>query len=602
MMDSMIEQASITAASVMGKSIPIPIPETVLAALMAAEAAFIERGFRRLVRQGELLMILARVREFADWRVQAEFGGRFLWGVLKGLASPVTGLVQFAISGIELAGAAGSWALKHMQHKPDVAAEANALAAEFGHFAAVAVANLQSLRSKEGALTFASAVFSAAEAAGTAIEHELVRMAREKGRQAADSLVDELRHRPLPQLAEIAGEIIGTVVIELVLLVFSEGIGNLISKLGEFARALRPLSRGVGVLADVLVTVGGIIAKLEHIVGTLMQKTVLRPLMPLLEALEPLLARVRQFARRAVGMSEEAATGIGRLGARTLASEESTAAGATERAASAPPPKRPVQPPQPPIADIPRRPGGVGPPGVRGATAEGVGEKFRYQYHPERPTPPVESRPTPPGGRTQRPVYSAEPGPTKPSVGERTPAAPEPKPPSEEEENWDIFKTEQERVPPERAIIEAEETEPPAESPIISPTRHQRLSESRRASDELAANMAKEGNPRPPGHDTHHIAAYNDPRAREACDILEEAGINPRNDPRNGIHLPRTTTDPRTRPEAYSRHPTIHTEAYYKNLTKRLRQARDNGTVEQTLADIYSEIAVGQFPHPKKRY
>src|SRR5262249_4953315 len=110
-----------------------------------------------------------------------------------------------------------------------------------------------------------------------------------------------------------------------------------------------------------------------------------------------------------------------------------------------------------------------------------------------------------------------------------------------------------------------------------------------------------EGNPRPPGHDTHHIAAYNDPRAREACNILKKAGINPRNDPRNGIHLPRTTMDPRTRPEAYTRHPTIHTDAYYKNLTARLREAQTNGTVEQTLADIYGEIARGKFAHPKKR-
>ncbi|OUM02004.1 hypothetical protein [Variovorax sp. JS1663] len=59
------------------------------------------------------------------------------------------------------------------------------------------------------------------------------------------SLVDHFLEAPPPELGEQAGEILGTVLIEMVLLLFTEGIGNLITKLGEFARALRPLSRGV---------------------------------------------------------------------------------------------------------------------------------------------------------------------------------------------------------------------------------------------------------------------------------------------------------------------------------------------------------------------
>ena len=136
-------------------------------------------------------------------------------------------------------------------------------------------------------------------------------MARERGSKAADQLVNELRKTPLPELAERAGEIVGMVVIEVVMLAFSDGIGNLIAKLGEFARSLRPLSRGVGAVADVMVGAGRIIAELEHIVGTLMSKTVLKPLMPLLEALEPLLARAQKFSQRLLGLSEEAATGLG---------------------------------------------------------------------------------------------------------------------------------------------------------------------------------------------------------------------------------------------------------------------------------------------------
>jgi len=338
MMDSLIDNASIAAAKALRTSAPIPIPETVLAALTAAEAAFVGRGFRRLVMQGELLEIAGRVRELADWKVAAEFGLRYLWGVLKGLASPVTGLVQFAKSGVELAAAAGSWAAEHLQQTPEVGTEATGLVADWENFRTAARASLESLQTKEGALAFAGSVFSAAEAAGAAIEHQLVAMAREQGGNAADRLVNELRKTPLPELAERAGEIVGMVVIEVVMLAFSDGIGNLIAKLGEFARSLRPLSRGIGAIADVMVGAGRVIADLEHIVGALMSKTVLRPLRPLLEALEPLLARAQKLSQRLLGLSEEAGTGLGRAGARALTPGKTSAADTAEHALAPPAP------------------------------------------------------------------------------------------------------------------------------------------------------------------------------------------------------------------------------------------------------------------------
>lgn len=425
-MDALIDQASIVAGKALSTSVPIPIPETVLAALTAAEVAFIARSFRRLVMQSEFLEIVGRVRELADWKVAAEFGLRYIWGVLKGLASPVTGLVQFAVSGVELAAAAGSWAVEHLQQTPEVQAEAQGLAADWEKFRTAAAASLKPLQSRQGALEFAGAVFSAAEAAGAAIERQLVGMARERGSKAADQLVNELRKTPLPELAERAGEIVGMVVIEVVMLAFSDGIGNLIAKLGEFARSLRPLSRGVGAVADVMVGAGRIIAELEHIVGTLMSKTVLKPLMPLLEALEPLLARAQKFSQRLLGLSEEAATGLGRAGARALTPGESSAAGATERAtehAPAPPAPKPStahRPPRPPAAEHPPGGGGPGGGGARGATAEGVGEEFRYEYHPERPVPPVEPRRARPAGEPQQAGQSR---PARPRAGERVPPA-----------------------------------------------------------------------------------------------------------------------------------------------------------------------------------
>jgi hypothetical protein len=141
----------------------------------------------------------------------------------------------------------------------------------------------------------------------------------------------------------------------------------------------------------------------------------------------------------------------------------------------------------------------------------------------------------------------------------------------------------------------------PPEALTETDRRHQRLETSRRASAELEAAMAAQGDPRPPGHDTHHVVADADPRAAVAREILREAGINPRNAPENGIHLPRTSMDPATIPDAATRHQTIHTDAYYRELTLRLIEAKRNGTVPETLAQIKTEIAEGKFMNASKQ-
>ncbi|MEU0740847.1 AHH domain-containing protein [Streptomyces sp. NPDC006134] len=148
----------------------------------------------------------------------------------------------------------------------------------------------------------------------------------------------------------------------------------------------------------------------------------------------------------------------------------------------------------------------------------------------------------------------------------------------------------------ERALLhEAGEAPPEA----LTPTEgmHRRLTTASRPSDELERAMAALGNPRPPGHETHHIVPEGDARAELARRILDDAGIAWRNAPENGIHLPRTSTDPRTVPEAYTRHPTLHTDAYYRELTLRLIEARHSGTVRETLAAMAEELREGRFFH-----
>jgi hypothetical protein len=114
------------------------------------------------------------------------------------------------------------------------------------------------------------------------------------------------------------------------------------------------------------------------------------------------------------------------------------------------------------------------------------------------------------------------------------------------------------------------------------------------ASRALADAMeAATGEPRPPDSDAHHIVAWDDPRAEIAREIIRGAGIDPTHDPRNGVYLPARAG--RDAAQTFERHPTIHHDGYYQELTLRLIEAKYNGTVEQTLAQIQHEISRGEF-------
>lgn len=330
--DRIIEEVAVTASQSL-RMLPgmQMIPETVFAALTAAEAAFIIRMGQRLIQQGEYMAVLSRVRELASPSVAAEFAVRYMWGVLKGLVSPITGLIGLATAAFEFQNAAIHWVVDRAPHIPELATEMRALGDDFNHFTVTARQTFHSLRQQGRVLHFAGAILSSVTSAGNDFERRIVTMAREKGAHAANSLINSLLNTPLPELAEIVGEIIGTVVIELVMLLFTDGIGNLISKIGESVSAFRAVSRlgrGLGFTGEMLVTIGRAIHKVEEIVGVLMSRTVLRPFMPVFEALEPLLGRMRLLAQRMAGISAEAGTGVARLGVN--AAERTGGTGARE--------------------------------------------------------------------------------------------------------------------------------------------------------------------------------------------------------------------------------------------------------------------------------
>ncbi|MGW4855486.1 AHH domain-containing protein [Streptomyces sp. NPDC004288] len=138
----------------------------------------------------------------------------------------------------------------------------------------------------------------------------------------------------------------------------------------------------------------------------------------------------------------------------------------------------------------------------------------------------------------------------------------------------------------ESKALHHEPDEVPPEALGVRDELRSKLTEAEEASRALAANMEAIGQHQPYGHDAHHIVAWTDRRAGPAREILEWAGVDPRADPLNGVYLPRTSEDPRIVPQALTRHQTLHTDNYYKEVTRRLVEARRTGGKEGVIREM----------------
>jgi len=106
----------------------------------------------------------------------------------------------------------------------------------------------------------------------------------------------------------------------------------------------------------------------------------------------------------------------------------------------------------------------------------------------------------------------------------------------------------------------------------------------RGASTQLRERMEKIYGAGPVGHDAHHIVAESDPRGGLARTILLAVGIDV-NDGINGAYLPGNRRD--IAREADVRHPGVHTNAYYQEVTLRLAMSDD---IPATLREIHNEL------------
>ncbi len=105
------------------------------------------------------------------------------------------------------------------------------------------------------------------------------------------------------------GHAVGTVIANLLLLVFSEGVGNAIAKIaGWLGEAAPLLARG----AKGLATLGRGIAMVEKTIADLLAKGIskLKPLQRVVEPLLALLGRFQGFLRRLFGVAEQEAAAV----------------------------------------------------------------------------------------------------------------------------------------------------------------------------------------------------------------------------------------------------------------------------------------------------
>lgn len=140
-------------------------------------------------------------------------------------------------------------------------------------------------------------------------------------------------------------------------------------------------------------------------------------------------------------------------------------------------------------------------------------------------------------------------------------------------------------APPD--LIRVREPDLPTDLDAVGTSPDPRVVTSTTHADVLAKNLELRSGPRPPDHEAHHIVATADKRADRAREILVAADID-MDSAANGIWLPKTMLK-RTTADAASAHKPIHTDKYFKNVTRRLEAAAERGpeAVADALVEIY---------------
>ena len=426
--------------------------------------------------------VRGRLREFVTSPKElALFFPKYWWGLIKGVFSPVTGLFDLAKLAVQLVEIGGHAAATAWKNREKIVADAKGLADSMRGLGGKAINALKGLFSNPVAT--ATGLMDLLEQAKSEAN-----AAAERGGHKIAGMLLAATNQPIPDLAETAGEAIGTVVVNVALFVFTEGIGDAIvqiaGKLGEvgawlgrFGKAAEMLGALVAKLGELLTTVGAWVTKGEALIGKL-AGALLKPLEPVLEEFGELVSQLRTFLRDLLGVAENAEAQEAAAAAKALAGATKEPHAPRLSGGEPPPPPRPKPQPQTPHPTEPRTPAKTPaaekpppPPPKKAPPVE------KPATSPPQQAPPVEKPATPPPQQVppaEKPAVTSpntdttpggEGGPIKkpetqpvPGQGESADQSPKPKnepdtqqPATEEKKPVEGEKTQSEKPPVDKA-------------------------------------------------------------------------------------------------------------------------------------------------------
>jgi uncharacterized protein DUF4157 len=247
-------------------------------------------------------------------RVMIGFVLHYWWGLIKGIFSPITGLFDLVKLAFTMQQLQTQLLMNAWTRRAGLAADAAKMAEDLGNLGVKLSGALADLRNQPP-----DQVIKTISGWLDQLKDEAEKAAGTAGSKAAQKLLANL-DVPMAELGELAGEIIGTILINLVLFIFTEGIGNAITQiagklgqlgawLGRFGKVAQMLGRIAVEIGELLGVVGGWVTRAEQAIAKVAE-ALLRPLKPVLDEIGKLLGGLRSFLRRLLGVAEEEATTV----------------------------------------------------------------------------------------------------------------------------------------------------------------------------------------------------------------------------------------------------------------------------------------------------
>jgi hypothetical protein len=290
--------------------------------------------------------ILARLKELLNISNLKSLVGGYYGGLLAGIISPITGLFDMLVFADRIRHFMASLVDNASQRFASMVAEAQAVAAGIGAGAKDVWNAITKLKEHpidmlvdlitsnvsgklEGAAnkaghSAARSIISSIEKRFSADQKKPEEAPAEGKDEAplvrADAKIEhfkaELFSTPWSKTGYDIGYGVGFVAVNILLLVFSGGIGNALTKLGSVLGELGGALGNVGKLVGVL---GRTITFVEEAINALMN-VAMKPLQPVLRALEPHLAKFQGFLKKLLGVAEKESAEAAAAGARAAAS------------------------------------------------------------------------------------------------------------------------------------------------------------------------------------------------------------------------------------------------------------------------------------------